>query len=216
MRKATAPHFHLLAQAARSVLQPMGLLQKGRSRTWLDDHGWWVCVVEFQPSSWSRGSYLNVGCNWLWFIQDYRTFDQGSRVEDFHQFTGEAEFEIVARSLVKRAASEVARYRELFPSVGSVAAYYLRNKPVGFWTNFHAAIACALSGRANEARRFLGEVTELRGDNRDWVLEAQADATQLSRVMDDPAIFRKVIAERVLRTRELQKLPPVAPVDFDR
>ena len=62
----------------------------------------------------------------------------------------------------------------------------------------------------------MNEVTEQRGDNLDWVLEAQADAAQLSRVMDDPTIFRKVVADRVLRTRELRKLPPESSVDFDR
>jgi hypothetical protein len=38
----------------------------------------------------------------------------------------------------------------------------------------------------------------------------------LNRVMDDAGLFRKVIAERVLRSRELQKLPRVSSVDFDR
>jgi hypothetical protein len=42
------------------VLTPLGLTQRGRSRLWLDDHGWWLIVVEFQPSAWSRGSHLNV------------------------------------------------------------------------------------------------------------------------------------------------------------
>jgi hypothetical protein len=31
-------------------------VQKGRSRIWLDDHGWWIAVVEFQPSDWARRS----------------------------------------------------------------------------------------------------------------------------------------------------------------
>src|SRR5690242_5082457 len=30
-----------VGRAAREVLRPLGLVQKGRSRTWLDDHGWW-------------------------------------------------------------------------------------------------------------------------------------------------------------------------------
>jgi len=216
MAKEASVHSNMLTDAARHVLRPMGLVQKGRSRIWLHDHCWWLCAVEFQPSSWSRGSYLNVGCNWLWSVQDYLSFDEGNRVEGFHEFTGEAEFEGIARTLAERAASEVARYRKLFPSVEAVAAYYLRNKPVGFWTNFHAAVVCGLSGRPKEGRRFMNEVTEQRGDNLDWVLEAQADAAQLSRVMDDPTIFRKVVADRVLRTRELRKLPPVSSVDFDR
>jgi len=216
MAKEAPVHSEMLTGAARQVLRPMGLVQKGRSRIWLDDHCWWQCVVEFQPSSWSRGSYLNVGCNWLWSVQDYLSFDEGNRVEEFHPFTGEAEFEAIARSLANRAASEVSRYRELFPSVEAVAGYYLRNKPVGFWTNFHAAVACGLSGRPKEGRSFMNEVTEQRGDNRDWVLAAHADAERLNLILDDTGIFRNVVAERVLRTRDLQKLPLLSTVDFDR
>src|SRR5687767_4381931 len=81
MAEQTPIHSTLITAAAREILRPMGLFQKGRSRTWLDDQGWWVCVVEFQPSSWSRGSYLNVGCMWLWGVKDYISFDEGYRIE---------------------------------------------------------------------------------------------------------------------------------------
>jgi len=216
MVKQPPVHSEMLTDAARQVLRPMGLVQKGRSRIWLDDHCWWQCVVEFQPSSWSRGSYLNVGCNWLWSVQDHLSFDEGNRVEPFSKFTDEIQFKAAARALAERAASEVARYRQLFPNVKSVSDYYLRHKPVGFWTNFHAGVACALAGRPNQARRFLREVLELRGDDNDWVLEAQTDAERLNLILDDTGIFRNVVAERVLRTRDLQKLPPLSTVDFDR
>lgn len=76
----------------------MGLSQKGRSRIWLDDQRWWLCVVEFQPSSWSRGSYLNVGCMWLWPVRDDISFDEGYRVEEFCEFRDEAQFEAAAGS----------------------------------------------------------------------------------------------------------------------
>jgi hypothetical protein len=121
-------HSKLLTAAARKFLQPMGLVQKGRSRIWFDDHAWWICVIEFQPSSWSRGSYLNVGCMWLWHAQDYLSFDEGGRVAPFSEFRGEARFEILADSLAERAACEVSRYRKLFPNVREVCAYLLASQ----------------------------------------------------------------------------------------
>lgn len=33
------------------VLAPLGVRRRSRSRTWLDDHGWWLGIVEFQPSA---------------------------------------------------------------------------------------------------------------------------------------------------------------------
>ncbi|HEX4035315.1 MAG TPA: hypothetical protein VHX66_12810, partial [Solirubrobacteraceae bacterium] len=65
------PHSKLLTTAAREVLRPMGLRQKRRSRVWLDDRAWWVGVVEFQASSFSPGTYLNVGAMWLWRRADH-------------------------------------------------------------------------------------------------------------------------------------------------
>jgi hypothetical protein len=106
-------HSKLLTIAARSILRPMGLVQKGRSRIWLDDRQWWVCVVEFQPSSWSRGSYLNVGCMWLWLVKDYVSFDLGHRVEHFHEFQDEQQFKTESMDLAARAAQEVTRGRLL-------------------------------------------------------------------------------------------------------
>ena len=43
------PHSKLITSAARDVLRPLGLRRRGRSRVWLDDRGWWLGVVEFQP-----------------------------------------------------------------------------------------------------------------------------------------------------------------------
>lgn len=54
---AMEPHTRLPTATAREYLRPLGLVQKGRSRTWLDDHGWFVTGVEFQPSGWSKGTY---------------------------------------------------------------------------------------------------------------------------------------------------------------
>ncbi len=107
---AQPPHTQLLTAAARCILRPLRLQQRGRSRLWLGDHGWWV-VVEFQPSGSSKGSYLNVGAMWLWFEKDYFSFDYGSRVEDFAPYEDEAQFAPLAGNLAHRAAGEVVRLR---------------------------------------------------------------------------------------------------------
>ena len=38
----------------------MGFWRKGRSRMWLADRDFWLGVVEFQPSGFRKGTYLNV------------------------------------------------------------------------------------------------------------------------------------------------------------
>jgi hypothetical protein len=106
MGQVAPVHSKILNDAARRILRPMGLTQKGRSRTWMDDHGWWICIVEFQPSGWSKGSYLNAGCSWLWHVRDYASFDEGYRVETFVEFQDEEQFASAADRLARRAAEE--------------------------------------------------------------------------------------------------------------
>jgi hypothetical protein len=192
----------------------MGLTQKGRSRVWLDDHGWWVCVVEFQPSSWSRGSYLNVGCMWLWHVKEFVSFDEGSRVDPFKPFESEAQFQPEAEALIAKASESVTRYRGLFPSIGAVAEYYVQKSPDGFWPSFHAAIACAAAGREKEAAIFFRNVAGFR-DDRDWVLAAQADAASLASAAAERDGFLGLLAERVQHTRLLQRLAPVSSISFE-
>jgi hypothetical protein len=212
MEQAAPLHSKLLTDAARQVLRPMGLTQKGRSRTWLDDHGWWVCVVEFQPSSWSRGSYLNVGCMWLWNVKDYISFDEGNRVESLTTFQDERQFQSESDRLARRAAAEVNRYRSLFPSVNAVASYYISHPTTVFWPSFHAGIACAVAGRVEESRAFLRNVTETKDENA-WVMAAQSEAAQISAMAHKRTQVKEIVMERVTQTRAMQKLPATA-IDF--
>ena len=62
----TPDHNKIIKQAAGEVLNPLGLFQEGQSRIWVDDNGWFLTLVEFQPSGWSKGSYLNVALHFLW------------------------------------------------------------------------------------------------------------------------------------------------------
>ena len=122
------PHSKLIASAARDVFRPLGLVQRGRSRTWVDDRAWWLAVVEFQPSSWSRGSYLNVGVSWLWNAKEYLSFDYGHRVMDiggegqYVEYQSDEQFRPLALKLAEAAASEVQGYCAQFPDVATAAA----------------------------------------------------------------------------------------------
>ena len=104
----------------------MGLTQKGRSRTWVDDHGWWVIVVEFQPLGYSVGSYLNVGACWLWQPRSEDAslhFDEGHRVQhSFTAFESEQQFLAAATGLAETASQEVLALRERFDSPGAAVS----------------------------------------------------------------------------------------------
>jgi hypothetical protein len=85
-------HDKIIKKAAKEILSPLGMFQKGQSRCWLDDNGWYIIQVEFQPSSWSKGAYLNVGISFLWekseALNDTLSFDFGYREKGHVEFRG--------------------------------------------------------------------------------------------------------------------------------
>jgi hypothetical protein len=126
----------------------------------------------------------------------------------------EEEFKVSAEHLARRAAEEVERYRRLFPSVMAVSKFYLSCDPPDGWPVFHAGIACALAGKLAEARRFFNNLIEDKDDDRDWVVELQADAEYLSALAVDGERFRQVVIERVRQGRDLLKLPVPQLISF--
>lgn len=106
-------HNKIIKRIANATLKPNGLFQKGTSRVWIDDNGWYLIIVEFQPSAWSKGTYLNVGIHYLWDEQEYLSFDYGNRVAGFAAFDGnEDKFTEDVERLSKMAMDRVVEYRK--------------------------------------------------------------------------------------------------------
>ena len=207
-------HTKLLNKAASDSLRPLGLTQKGRSRTWLDDHQSWLVIVEFQPSSWSKGSYLNVGAMWLWEDKDYYSFDVGSRVEGFSQFHSDSQFQVEAERLAARAASQVTEYRSQFGSLEQVADHLSTHcQPTNPWHLYHAGIACGLAGRLAEGDGFFEQLLQ-HTPEFDWHRTLQAKAKDFRAVITDTAAFRKAMEAIILNAQLSLKLPPLETVEF--
>ena len=198
-------HNRLLKNAARSVLKPLGCVQKGTSRTWLDPHPLWVGVVEFQPSGWAKGSYLNVGACWLWYEKDYLSFDDGYRVEQFTPFESEEQFADAMMVLAARAGDEVSTLRTRFASLADVAAHLKAKDFSSIWDNYHAAVAAVLTGDlAHAVQRFAA----IGADDHPvaWAVELRRRAADLERLSGDPACFLEAVSGIVERTRIRLKL----------
>lgn len=208
--KAAPNHNTIIARAARNALRPLGCTQKGRSRTWHDDHGWWIAVIEFQPSGWSKGTYLNVGACWLWYPKGYESFDEGYRVGSFASAADLDAFAAEVEGVASRARDEVLGLRERFATPGDVAAY-LRDKeadPRAIWAHYHAGVACGVVGWATDAAERLRMVATSTED-REWAMALKAEATRLLACVNDTNAFRERVSALVAESRALIKLGPL-------
>lgn len=152
------PADKLIAAAARAGLEPLGLVRKGRSRSWIDDHGWWLLNVEFQPSNHAVGCYINVGAQHLWAPRNHLCFEQMERPlggSSFVSLNGdEAEFATSIALAVGTTAEAVIRRR----SQHGEGRDALRRLAAGA-DDLHAGIAAALLGGTSAARtRLLGQI----------------------------------------------------------
>ncbi|MEU5934540.1 hypothetical protein [Micromonospora sp. NPDC047187] len=222
----------LVAAAARQHLQPLGLHRRGGSRVWFDDRGWWLIVVEFQPSR-SHGTYLNVGAMWLWHEQDHWSFDEGSRIywrndaafvahppigeagwTSLLDFVNPEQFTRDIDMLAGIAAQRVEQLRSQFPDA-TATAHQLASRTTGhgespWWHAYHTGSAAALAGDPDNARQAFHRITVGNLDP-DWAHDLAQHARQLADLADDPPALQQHIIEVIHATRQRLKLPPAPP-----
>lgn len=143
-------HSKIIKALCKEILLPLGVFQQGNSRTFLDDNGWFFTTVEFQPSAWSRGTYLNIGVSFLWLYKDYLTFDVfdniSGRYGKFIEYKNDEQFEREVREYVLLAKKMVLFYR--VPENVKKAIYKMH----GGKEKENKAMYCALNGNTDEAK----------------------------------------------------------------
>ena len=216
---ATAPvHTKILNASAREVLRPLGVQQKGRSRFWYDDAKWYAIAIEFQPSGFVKGSYLNVGIHWLWYPQDHWSFDLGYREHELVAFENEDQFRKGAREFVQVAAKRIcetrAKLATLAGAYATVVADYAALEPPtpGHWCHLHLGIIAALIGKT-EVAKSKASFAEISGSDTKWEVERNRYVDTFLRVADDEVALRRWTEENIAKSRALLNLEPLpAPV----
>ncbi|WP_143065929.1 MULTISPECIES: hypothetical protein [unclassified Streptomyces] len=206
-----SPVPRIINSVAREVLKPLGLAQRGRSRLWIDDHGWWLGVVEFPPPR-TAGSGLHVGAMWLWHDVDHLAFHADAVRVSPERFRTEDQFTPLAVELGRQAVASVTALREKFPALPEVARY-LTSRPVRrglLWDSFDSGIAAALAGDPDTARDHFERI--LREDPlAPWMAEAQRRARELHMVAPDRDAVTASAARAVDSCRSKLGLDPAAP-----
>lgn len=207
-------HDRLIAAAARDVLGPLGFKRRGRSRLWFADHGWWLQIVEFQASGWSRGAYLNIAAKWLWYPSSQWSFDYslypGARVDGFREFVNEDQFADASRELAAVAGKETQRLRDALGTISVLADRLDDRAALGGWDLYHAGVAAFLAGRVGRSRECLARLSVPDPDdiNRgDWLQALRASASDLAEASMHSALVLKWLTKAVHDSRTALMLP---------
>ncbi len=210
-----ADHNRDIATAARTILKPFGCVQKGRSRMWLDDRGWWLGVVEFQPSGWSKGSYLNVAASFLWDADDHLSYDDSAGDRPWHDAIEGESFLEKATELATRARAALVELRERHANPARTATWLSAREHFSNWTHFHAAIAHGLSGNVSASQKhFRAAILAGSDATWDWVVELNRRCESLAGIVADTHRFRTTIEDAIHRTRDKMRLPRMDHIDL--
>ena len=196
-------HNKTITQAARSILKPHGLFQKGSSRTWIDDNGWYLTVVEFQPSNWGKGSYLNVGINFLWRQQDYLSFDFGSREHSFVSAEDLTSFCSKAADLSQIALDIVMKYRSFRDLRFACEQILNNNAGIPSHLLYHKMMVCGLIEDPRVVNHYNALWDQIRFSEFPFEsVYRQELEEQIDPIIFDTAQFKAYILTKIQRQRE--------------
>ena len=199
-------HNKIIKSAANTVLQKEGLSQKGNSRIWIDDNGWYLTVVEFQPSVGGKGCYLNVAVYYLWDEKEYFSFDFGGRVGNIVKFSEEEEtlYEDMAAlsEIAMKKVREYRKFRDPAYARRKILRYHAASKSHEL---YHKMMICGLCGTP-DAKKYYAELSALVKDSpKVWEQKYCLELTgSIAQIIEEPSAFRDYILEKVAHQRRVK------------
>jgi hypothetical protein len=200
-------HGKLIAAAAKAALAPLGCRRKGQSRIWFSDQRFWLIWIEFQPSGWSKGSYLNVAAKWLWLNDVGITYYPGHRAADFIPFENAEQFKPLIGQMADLAAQRVLEIKRRFRSLPEMHRWLVEHAVRDGTPVYHAAIAAGLVGDSVGARQLFERIKCWETYGYEGQLKLQSESAQLAGLISTPILFRSAILEIIERQRALIGLP---------
>jgi hypothetical protein len=218
-------HTKIIAKVAKQKLKPLGIVQKGKSRIWFDDRAWFTIQIEFQPSSWSRGTYLNIGANFHWYKQGHLSFDFENRQANFIEYKNDEQFTAEVERLCDLTIQKVLEIRERFATVFSAKEFILGYTFVSdeLWGNYHKGTICGLTDdfeklnkyysnllKENSIREWTDGNTGVAHSMRvEWIDELKERVKHLLTKTSSFHLFKTEVLSIISESRRLKKLPEV-------
>lgn len=205
-------HNKIITKTATVFFKNHGIKRKGQSRTFFDDNCWFTTIIEFQPNSREKGTFLNVGVNFHWYNQDYFSFDIGNRQSSFIEFRNETQFESEVEKLCKLALEKVAEYNESFKTLNTSREKICNSEFASdsLWGNYHKGTVSGLIGDFNSMKVYYENLLSAEY-NFPWVNELKERTKLLLEKTASLESFKTEVEKIILETRKLKKLDACQP-----
>ena len=198
-------HGRLIAAAAKAALAPIGCRRMGQSRCWISDERYWSILIEFQPSGWSKGSYLNVTPSWLWLR--YPSHDYHPRPADFIPFESAEQFTPLIEHMAAVAAQSVLAMRSRFRTLTDVNRFFAERISKDGAPVYRAAVTAGLAGDIATAKQLFKRMESWDTENHESWMRVKTWCAELAALLDDPIQYRSALLDAIAERRQKFKLP---------
>jgi hypothetical protein len=195
----------IITKIAKETFNGQGLKQKGQSRLWYFSGDYYLILIEFQPSAWDKGTYLNVGLDFNWYPKDYFAFEFGHRLSDFKSLENEEQFISEIQRLCDLTLKKVDEYKQIFTDRKTAGDKLLKlHNKSNDWEKFNLGVLFGLGGHYDKAINYLKKVI---GHNYklDWEIERDRVARTYIKAIEQGDFLTR-LEEVIKRTKELRKV----------
>ena len=195
----------LLKSIAKDRLKLFGIVQHADSRSFHFDKEWLTFIIEFQPSSFSEGTYLNVGVDFHFYPREHFAFSYVNRVSDFVAFTDLEQFTKVITELCDLAIKRFQLLERNFKDIWTAIDSLEQDKTNSF---YDLAVLHALTGDYDKALQQLKQLSDSECEY-DWHFERREVVNKLiAWLLEDSSSFLEKFKIQINQTRQLKKLRP--------
>jgi hypothetical protein len=205
----------IVKKAAKEILAPYGIRQKGQTRGWHDDNNWFITLIEFQRTR-TPGAALNIGINFLWTPKEYLSYDYwhgtidslGAAVEHFYKYFNDDSFYERMQKHSKIALEQALFYRE-FQDINLAKSHILRHKSLmdNLWGAWDKAMICFMAEDIEEGRKYFDIFSQYVHQHNDWINNFVKEQTaRFQPHLGDSKMLKQLVLETITKQREFFKL----------
>lgn len=194
-------------KTVKDIFLKQGLVQKGNSRIWLNDLGWCILFIEFTPSSFSKGSGLNVGICFLWTVKDDLSYDINLLSKKFQPYQDKKQFSHIIKQYSQEALKMIARYKKLYSSYPTAEKDIINHQFTDeyYHGNLHKAYISLLNHHPEKGLKYLNSILKGQPEIK-WQKEIFQEAKKIKVNIKNEEKTIKNIEKQISQTRQLLNL----------